>query len=228
MSQTVKQSTRTVSRLIRIPFHYKGNIDTPVKKIDVNLGDGDIGTGKDSTKYSSVTANIYCENNSRVRLHVKYTIKESKFGTQKNHDGLYMEFDVIQPISDFFSQGYQKETENGGRIKREYTPQSIGFRSDYPTAYTSWNHTGSRHGYISLAKSTMPDWFLARELEIKIDDGGNEFTGKGNIAIKGAAEVTIVRTDRIVETITQEDPIVVNSTKAPKMGNENRLTSGWL
>lgn len=225
MSQTVKQSTRTVTRVVRIPFHYRGNIETPVKKINVNLGDGDIGTGKDSTKFSSVTASIYCENNSRVRLHVKYTITESKFGTQKNHDGLYMEFDVIQSVSDFFNQGYQKETENGGRIKREYTPQSIGFRSSYPSASTSWKHTGSNHGYISLAASKLPDWFLARELSIKIDDGGNEYTGKGNIAVKGAAEVTIVRTDRVVETITLDDAVVVNSTKAPKMGNETKLTS---
>lgn len=225
MAQTVKQSTRTVTRTVRIPFDKKGNIDVGVNKIDYNLGDGDIGTGKDSTKYSSVSAQIYCEKNSQVRLHVRFEIKESKFGTQKNHDGLYMDFNVTQSVADFFNEGYQKESENGGRIKREYTPQSITFLKSYSNAYTRWKHTGGHHEYIPLVDNNLPDWFLKNELQIKIDDDGNEFSGKGNIGIKGVAVVTIVRTDKVVETVTMDDPVKVNPTQTPKMGNETKVTS---
>ena len=226
MSQTVKKSTRTAFSTFRLPFHYQGNIDATVKKINVNYGDGDIYTSKNATKHSSVYASLFCEYAyKRVRLHVIYKVWEDDFQKKKDSDGLQMEFDVYQDISSFIREGSRVETENGGKIKREYTPQNVVLKGSYPSASTTWWHKGEKTGYISLVDNDLPAWFVTDELQVKIDGKGSELDGEGNLAIKGCAVFTVERTDLVVETITQDDPVTVKPNQAPRMGDETKLTS---
>ena len=228
MQEKRTTSTRSVTKSYRKPFDLKGNMGgVKVKKMDPDLGDGDIYTEKNATKYYTVDANLYCEYSyQRVRMHICYQVWEDTFRKKKAADGLYMETDVYFPIADFLNEGNQDEKDSVGRVVRACRTQTARLKGEYGRAYTFWGSDGEQKNYISLAEVSpnLPSWFPARDLYVKIDGSGSELDKEGNIGVKGYVEFTIERVDQITNiTYVNDTPTGSTTTQQPTMGSEPKI-----
>ena len=57
-----------------------------------------------------------------------------------------------------------------------------------------------REELLSPYFSILQPWLPAAEIEMKVDDSGNELNGSGNIGVKGNVKFTVKRVDTITVT----------------------------
>ena len=238
----ITTSKRTVTKSYKVPFEIRGNIDSPVKKYDEKLGDGNIDTlsagltvyvSADLVNKFALGGPVTGHNNERcVKMILRYSIIEDKWNEKGygSRDYFYINVDSYYiPVNDFFCEGNYEEKDSYGRViksskadidflsgqyqlERFYAARY--FKGGMPLKYRDYTPLNSGEKIKTGVQENCPNWLY--NVEVKMDGvgTGSALEGKGTLAIKGIMEFTLVRTDEITEYTYSSEP---------KMGDQEKV-----
>ena len=228
MGTRVDVKTSHQRKYITFPFEFLGNLDNcKVCLCEGSRGDGEISTGHGGRRYASLRANVTKHNEDYLRFTFTYVVWEDLWNSKKNRDAIY--FTKVLYYSVRGMHFVDSVTNDNQKIITEQfwnlDPQGEVFYKDY------YKTDRERHGFMSVEASSYPNeniacsWLPIDKLRFKIDDGGNELRGKGNIGVKGEVKLYI-NLVKNVKTITQEDdPIITQESGIRRKGSYSKVES---
>lgn len=208
-----------------LPFEFKGNKDG---RVISSKGDGEMGTtsGKE-TRARLNAALVLFPNEKIVRLTVNYTVEEMK----GDNTTLVLNASQDYSLGGFFDEGANTARKESNDTVKKECASTLTFASVYNPSIIQTSFKGECHGYMIPQPwdvSIMQNWLPVNELEMKIDDKGNDLTGIGNIGVKGKIRFRIMRVDNITVTtrVDEEQPTPSPSANAEMTyGSEEKLGS---
>ena len=242
------QEKKEVVRDFYFPFDFRGNVNNV--KVRSSKGDGEIKTQGGKETWARLTADLlFFPDEKKVRLSVNYKVEEQKgdysileFDAEQDYsiEGFYKEGELAAHIenNEQVKRGCTSTLDMVGSYNRSYIMTSfLGECHGYMTPQP-WDHAQAeranpallsvfppgrqREELLSPYFSILQPWLPAAEIEMKVDDSGNELNGSGNIGVKGNVKFTVKRVDTITVTTLVDD----NEQPTPPPSADSEKTTG--
>lgn len=255
MLKTTQEKKETV-RDFYLPFDFRGNVNNAT--VRCSKGDGEMDTKGGKETWAKFKANLsFIPNEKKVKLSVNYKVEEKKgdysileFDAEQDYplDGFFKEGELTAKIENNNSNLVKKECtstiELVGQYNRSYIMTSfLGECHGYMTPQP-WDRVQAvkanpiflkvfpagrqLEDALSPYVSVLQPWLPVNDLEMKVDDKGNDLKGSGNIGIKGKVRFSVKRVDTITVTtrVDEEQPTPPPSADSEKTtGSEKKLDS---
>lgn len=197
----VEQKTDVQIVKMDLPFDFKGNINSTVKKANANLGDGDLWSGKKQVQVDGIMGIA----NNTATIDINYTVWEDDYGPKKpKSDKLILTGRLTQNLDHLFG-GLAPTTTTDSHKTTKVTKSWKLITNTANASYRGWyNKSGQSYRYIdyndypAYNNQNKKEWLPLDLIRVKLDGDGSELNGRGNLGIQGRVivyfELTTVTT----------------------------------